>query len=438
MSNEEKALAHVAEAEKNTNNISDIAANTGQRSIETVAVIGAGTMGGGIAMNFVNVGIPVTLLETSDEALQRGLGIIRGNYERSMKRGKLTQQELDERMARISTTLSYSDLADADMVIEAVFENMDIKKAVFSELNKVCKRDAILATNTSTLDVDEIAAVTSRAENVIGLHFFSPANVMRLLEVVRGKHTADDVILSSMAMAVKIKKVAALVGVCFGFVGNRMFEPYGREMQMLLLEGAVPEQIDKAMMDFGMAMGPCSVYDLAGIDVCYKVLKERDDVPDDERYSWAFIDLFEKGRYGQKTGQGFYSYNKETRERLSDPVVEKILEDKASYFGIVRREISDEEIVARMVYPLINEAALILEEGIASKPGDIDIIWIYGYGFPATRGGPMYYADTIGLDKVYKSITELSEKHGAQYWTPAPLLERLVKEGKPFAELNNS
>jgi 3-hydroxyacyl-CoA dehydrogenase len=434
---ESQALEYVSLAERLAHEIPGINPDTASRKIRSVGIIGAGTMGGGIAMNFINVGIPVTLLESSDEALQRGVGIIRGNYERSMKKGKLTEEQLDERMALISTTLSYADLSDAELVIEAVFENMDIKKAVFAELDKVCKTGAILATNTSTLDVDEIAAVTSRPEDVIGLHFFSPANVMRLLEVVRGGKTADDVIVTCMNMALEIHKVAALVGVCFGFVGNRMFEPYGREMQMLLLEGATPEQIDNALTDFGMAMGPCAVYDLAGIDVAYKVLKERTDLLDDERYSWAFIELYEKGRLGQKSGSGFYSYDAKTREQSSDPEIQAIIKDKAEYFGISQRVISDDEIVARCIYPLINEAALILDEDIASRPSDIDIIWIYGYGFPATKGGPMYYADSIDLEIVLQKIGDFREKHGEQYWTPAPLLEQLVKEGKSFSDLNN-
>lgn len=438
MKQQEAALEHVKIAERLAHEIAGIDPATPLRQISSVGIIGAGTMGGGIAMNFINVGIPVVLLETSDEALQRGLGIIQANYERSMKKGKLTQEQLDERLALLSGSLEYTDLKDADLVIEAVFENMEIKKAVFTELDKVCKAGAILATNTSTLDVDEIAGVTARPEDVIGLHFFSPANVMRLLEVVRGEKTADDVILTSMAMATSIKKVAALVGVCFGFVGNRMVEPYGREMQMLLLEGATPGQIDRALTDFGMAMGPCSVYDLAGIDVCYKVLQERTDVPDDERYSWAFIDLYEMGRYGQKTGKGFYTYDRETRERTEDPEVLAMLKAKADHFGITQRTISDDEIIARCLYPLINEGALILDEGIASRPSDIDIIWIYGYGFPAALGGPMYYADSIGLDKIYNKICEFRDQHGEQYWKPAPLLERLVKDGKSFSDFDNS
>lgn len=436
MQDEALSMEHVSAAEKATQDIPGLSKDTTTREIGSVGIVGAGTMGGGIAMNFINVGIPVILLETSDEALQRGVGIIRRNYERTMSKGKLTQEQFDERMALISATLNYADLSNVDMVIEAVFENMEIKKTVFTELDTVCKAGAILATNTSTLNVDEIAAVTSRPEDVIGLHFFSPANVMRLLEIVRGERTADDVIATSMQMAISIRKVAALVGVCFGFVGNRMFEPYGREMQMLLLEGAVPEQLDKVMMEFGMAMGPCSVYDMAGLDVCYKVLKERNDVPDDEKYSWAFIELFEKGRYGQKNGKGFYSYNKETRERSSDPEVLTLLQNKASYFGIQRREISDEEIVSRMVYPLINEAAFILDEGIASKPSDIDIIWIYGYGFPGARGGPMYYADSVGLKTIHEKLCEFGEKHGEQYWKPEPLLEQLVRDGRSFSDLN--
>ena len=430
------ALKHVSIAEEKAREIPGIGESVTARVVQSVGVVGAGTMGGGIAMNFANVGIPVVLLETSDEALQQGLDIIHANYGRSLTKGKLTQEQADERMALISGTLDYSQLGDVDLVIEAVFENMEIKKSVFRELDNVCKRGVILASNTSTLDVNEIASVTSRSEKVIGLHFFSPANVMRLLEVVRGEKTKDEVIATCLEMAATINKVAVVVGVCFGFVGNRMLEPYGREMQMLLLEGATPEQIDKALTNFGMAMGPCAVYDLAGIDVCYKVLKERTDVPDDQRYSWAFIEMFEKGRYGQKTGQGFYTYNKKTRERSSDPEFEAILIDKAEYFGISRRTISDDEIIERCLYPLINEASLILEEGIASRPSDIDVIWVNGYGFPAALGGPMYYADKIGLKKIYQKICEYREEHGELYWTPAPLMEQLANTGLTFAELN--
>ena len=435
---ESDALAHVSFAEQMTHDIPGISSDTTPRPIYSVGIVGAGTMGGGIAMNFVNVGIPVTLLETSEEVLRRGLGIIRGNYKRSMKKGRITQEQLDERMAVITSTLNYSDLSDADLIIEAVFENMDIKKAVFSEFDKVCKQGAILATNTSTLDVNEIAAVTSRPEDVIGLHFFSPANVMRLLEVVRGEKTADDVIITCMQMAITIRKVAAFVGVCFGFVGNRMMEPYSREAQMLLLEGVTPEQVDKALTDWGMAIGACAVHDLAGIDVSYKIRQERDDLPDDPRYGWAIQDLYDAGRYGQKNGRGFFTYDPTTRKSESDPEVLKLIEEKSAALGIDRKTITDDEIIARCIYPLINEAALILEEGIAIRPGDIDIIWINGYGFPAALGGPMFYADTIGLDKIYKKICEYGEEHGELYWTPAPLLERLVKEGKSFSDLNNN
>ena len=431
-----ESLRHLFFAERMVNKIPGINSAIAARTIESVGIIGAGTMGGGIAMNFVNVGIPVILLETNAEALQRGLDIIRSNYERSMKKGRIAQEQVDECMALLTTTLNYVDLSDADLIIEAVFESMEIKKAVFSELDKACKQGAILATNTSTLDIDEIAAVTTRPEDVIGLHFFSPANVMRLLEVVRCELTSNEVIVTCMKMAKTIHKVAVLVGVCFGFVGNRMIEPYCRETQMLLLEGALPAQVDKALIDWGMAMGPCAVLDLTGIDVSYKIRQERTDLPDDPRYGWAIQDLYEAGRYGQKNGKGFYSYDPETRKAESDAEVLKMIEDKSSSLEINRKTITDDEIIARCIYPLINEAALILEEGIASRPGDIDIIWINGYGFPAHRGGPMFYADTIGLEKIYQKICEYRDEHGALYWTPAPLLERMVKEGKSLADLN--
>jgi len=436
-SKQSRSLRHVFFAERITNKIPGISAGTA-KIINAVGIIGAGTMGGGIAMNFINVGIPVILLETNNELLQRGLGIIRGNYERSMKKGRLTQTQVDERMAMIKGTLNYTDLSNVDLVVEAVFENMEIKKEVFSELDNVCKQGAILATNTSTLDLNEIAAVTRRPENVIGLHFFSPANVMRLLEVVRGEKTSNETIAACMSLAKTIRKVPALVGVCFGFVGNRMFETYSREMQMLLLEGANPEQVDKALTNLGMAMGPCAVHDLAGIDVSYKIRQERHDLPNDPRYGWAIVDLYEAERYGQKNGKGFFSYDPKTRAVQSDPIVLEMIEHKSSELDISRITITDEEIIARCIYPLINEAALILEEGIAIRPSDIDIIWINGYGFPAVRGGPMFYADTIGLDNILQQICNYREEHGDLYWTPAPLLERLVKEGKNFSSLNIS
>ncbi|NNM00653.1 MAG: hypothetical protein HKO62_07875 [Gammaproteobacteria bacterium] len=434
---EEQALRHVAVAETMTREIPGISPDTAPRPVDRVGVIGAGTMGGGIAMNFANAGIPVTLVETSEAALQRGLGIIQSNYARTVKKEKISQAQMDERLALIDGALDYAPLAGADLVIEAVFENMDIKRQVFKALDEVCKPGAILATNTSTLDVDAIAAVTGRPEDVIGLHFFSPANVMRLLEIVRGAATADEVIVTGLAVAERIGKVSAVVGVCFGFVGNRMLEPYSREAQMLLLEGATPAQVDKALTDFGMAMGPCAVHDLAGIDVSFKVRQERDDVPDDPRYGWAIVELYNADRYGQKNGKGFYRYEAGNRQPIADPDVDAMIAAAAKRLGVERRAISDEEIVARCLFPLINEGALCLEEGIAIRPGDIDVIWINGYGFPAQRGGPMYYADSVGLEEIFRFIGDYHVSHGAQFWTPAPLLEQLLLEGRNFSDLNN-
>ena len=433
LSPESAAQRHIFFSQRQATRIPDVPRDTPVRDVKSAAVLGAGTMGGGIAMNFANAGIPVTVLEVGREALDRGLAVVRGNYERSMNRGRLTREQVEQRMGLITGTLDYADLAGADFVIEAVFENMEIKKQVFARLDEVCKEGAILATNTSTLDINDIAAATARPEDVIGTHFFSPANVMKLLEAVRGEATAKDVIATTMKLARTLGKVPVLAGVCYGFIGNRMLEGYGREAGFLLLEGATPEQIDKAIYDFGMPMGPFAMSDLAGIDVGYRVRQERKStLPDDPRYAAIADKLHGMGRFGQKTAAGFYRYEAGNRTPISDPEVHALIEGEARRLGIERRQISDDEIVKRCIYPVINEGARVLEEGIALRSSDIDIVWIYGYGFPPYRGGPMFYADTVGLGEVYETIRGFREDHG-DYWTPAPLLERLAGAGKTFA-----
>ena len=421
---------HLFFAEREVAKISDVPKDTVKRDINSVGVIGAGTMGGGISMNFLNAGIPVTILEVSQDGLDHGLGIIRKNYEGMVKKGRMSDAQLEELMAMITGTLDYTDMSDADLVIEAVFENMAIKKEVFSKLDEVCKQGAILASNTSSLDLDEIAEITKRPEDVIGLHFFAPANVMPLLEIVRGAKTARDVIATTMALAKTIRKIGVLVGVCFGFVGNRMFFPYVREAQLMLLEGVSAERIDQVAFDWGMAMGPNSVIDLSGIDVFNKLNSEWKDKPDDPAYYRVCSVLAEMERYGQKTGRGMYIY--EGRKAVPDPEVAEIAAREAKTLGIEPREISDEEIMERIMYAMINEGALILEEGIAQRCSDIDVVFANGYGMPRHRGGPMIYADIVGLNKVYEAICKYRDRYGDLYWTPAPLLEKLAKEGKTF------
>jgi 3-hydroxyacyl-CoA dehydrogenase len=428
---ESAGLRHVFFAERQTSKIEGIDRNIPLRPVNSVGIIGAGTMGGGIAMNFANAGIAVILLELNQEALDRGIGICRKNYERSAAKGRFTPGQVEHFMGLISGTTSYADLADADLVIEAVFEDPQIKYEVFRKLDVVCKPGAILASNTSYQDIDAIAAVTSRPQDVLGMHFFSPANVMKLLEVVRGEKTADDVLATVMKLAKKIRKVAVLSRVCYGFIGNRMLGGYFREAQMLLLEGATPSQVDSAMQAFGMAMGPLAVGDLAGLDVGYKARQALPDRPDHPATHVA-DQLVEMGRMGQKTGAGYYRYDSETRKRLADPEVEAMIRAEAERLGIEPRTISDAEIVARVIYPLINEGASILEEGIAQRASDIDIVYIYGYGFPAHRGGPMFYADAVGTKAVYDKIYEFRDTLREADWQPAPLLEKLAAENGRF------
>ena len=430
-SSESAGLRHVFFAERQASKIEGIDRNTPLRPVNSVGIIGAGTMGGGIAMNFANAGIEVVLLELNQEALDRGIGICRKNYQRSAAKGRFTQEQVEQFMGRINGTTAYDDLAEVDLVIEAVFEDPQIKYDVFRKLDAVCKPGAILASNTSYQDIDAIAAVTSRPQDVLGMHFFSPANVMKLLEVVRGEKTADDVLATVMKLAKRIRKVAALSRVCYGFIGNRMLGGYFREAQMLLLEGATPSQVDSAMQSFGMAMGPLAVGDLAGLDVGYKARQALPDRPDHPATHIA-DQLVEMGRMGQKTGAGYYRYDPETRKRMDDPEVETMIRAEAERLGIEPRTISDEEIVARVIYPLINEGARILEEGIAQRASDIDIVYIYGYGFPAHRGGPMFYADTVGTKKVYDSICEFRDNLRSDDWQPAPLLEKLAADNGRF------
>ena len=427
-----QAQRHLFFAEREVAKIPDVPKNTPVREIKNVAVIGAGTMGGGIAMNFINAGIPVTVLEADQAGLDRGLGIIRKNYAVAVNKGRMTEAQLEQAMGMIAPTTHYADIAGADLVIEAVFETMDIKKDVFTRLDEVCKQGAILASNTSSLDLNEIAAVTNRPQDVIGMHFFAPANVMKLLEIVRGDNTAGDVIATAMAAAKKIRKVGVLVGVCFGFVGNRMFFPYIREAQLMMLEGIPPERVDQVAYDWGMAMGPHAVMDLSGLDVFYKLNNEWQDRPDDPVYCRMITVLSEMGRLGQKTGAGTYRY--EGRKAVPDPEVMEIAMREAQALGVQQIDVSDEEIIERLLYSMINEGARVLEEGIAIRPGDIDVIFVNGYGMPRYRGGPMKYADMAGLDKVYAAIVKYRERYGELWWTPSPLLEQLAGAGRTFQE----
>lgn len=432
-----RAQQHFFFAERAASHVKDYDKSTPVRDIKKVGVIGAGTMGGGIAMNFANAGIPVVMLELKQEALDKGLALIRKNYENTAKKGRLTAEGVEQRMALLQGTTEYADLGDVDLVIEAVFEKMEVKQQVFSTLDEVCKPGAILATNTSTLDVNEIAAATKRPEDVIGLHFFSPANVMKLLEVVKADKTSPDVIKTAMQMAKKIRKVAVLVGVCFGFVGNRMIECYSREANRLILEGAKPEQIDKVIFDFGLPMGPFTMGDMAGLDIGYYVRESRREfIKHDPSYCILADKLVEQGRVGLKVGKGAYLYEAGNRAPIPDPSILEMAKEEAAKLGIEQREIGEQEIIERVIYPLINEGALILEEGIAAKSSDIDVIYVYGYGFPVYRGGPMQYADEVGVDTVYNAMCKYRDslgEYGKHWFEPAPLLKQLAEQNKTFA-----
>jgi 3-hydroxyacyl-CoA dehydrogenase len=432
-SEQSKSLIHVFFSEREVGKIPDIPKETATIPIKSAAVVGAGTMGGGIAMALANAGIPVVLKEADRAALDRGLATIQLNYANSVKRGRFSEEVAEERMKRITPTLSYDDFSGVDLVIEAVFEAMALKKEVFQELDRVCKPGAILASNTSTLSIDEIASSTSRPAFVIGTHFFSPANVMRLLEIVRGKATSKEVIATCMQLSKTLGKVGVLVGNCRGFVGNRMFGPYRREAQFLVEEGAHIEAVDRALQDFGMAMGPLATGDLAGLDVGWRIRKEYRHL-EQPGIRQPFLEdrLCELGRYGQKTGAGWYKYDEQRKAQL-DPAVDELIAKWVAEAGVAQREIPAEEIVDRCLYALVNEGARILEEGFALRASDIDIIYLNGYGFPAHRGGPMWYADAGGLRKVYQRISEFHRDHG-EIWKPAPLLKQLAEQGKTFAE----
>jgi 3-hydroxyacyl-CoA dehydrogenase len=430
--NESKALRHMFFAERQTSKIPDVPEDTPVRELKKAAVIGAGTMGGGIAMNFANAGIPVTLIDMNQAAVDKGLSTIKKNYAATVSKGRLKQADMDKRLGLINETTKLEDAKEADIIIEAVFERMDVKKDLFRKLDALAKPGAILATNTSTLDVDEIAASTRRPQDVIGTHFFSPANVMRLLEVVRGKKTDKSVLATTMKLGKTLKKVPVVSGVCDGFIGNRMLEKYGQQSLFLLDEGATPQQVDAAMAKFGMAMGPFTMYDMAGNDIGWEIRKRRYQERPDFVYSKIADRICEQGRFGQKTGKGFYKYEAGNRKPIPDPDVDRILTSYRKEIGAKPRTISDEEIVERLVYALVNEGAHILEEGIALRASDIDMVYLTGYGFPPYRGGPMFYADTVGLAKVLSAIEGFQKGYQGDQWKPAPLLVKLAKEGKRF------
>jgi 3-hydroxyacyl-CoA dehydrogenase len=431
-----KALQHVFFAERKAANVPNLDKNVAKRDIKSVAIIGAGTMGGGIAMNFLNVGIPVTLLEMKQDALDRGVGVIRKNYENTAAKGKLTQEQVQQRMGLLKPTLSYDDLRDADLVIEAVFETMAIKKDVFAKLDKVVKKGAILASNTSYLSIDEIADSTSRPSDVVGMHFFSPANVMRLLEIVRGAKTAQDVLVTVVDIAKRINKVGVVCGNRDGFIGNRMLGGYAYQASLMVLEGAMPEQVDAALRNFGMPMGVLQMSDLAGLDVGYKSRKDRDPASFDGRVTRSADLLVEMGRMGQKTQAGYYDYAPGDRTPRPSPVVAEIIEKVSMEYGIARRKFTDEEIVERCFLALMNVGCDVLNEGVAYRASDIDIVYLYGYGFPAYRGGPMFWAENeVGLKTALEKLKKYSAATGGKWLKVSPLLEKLVAEGKGFASV---
>ncbi len=437
-SSESAAQRYYFFAEREAAKVLDVPADTPQREIKTGGIIGAGTMGGGIAMNFANAGVPVTLLETSQEALDRGLKTIRTNYENTAKRGGMKAEDVEKRMALITPTLDYNALKDADVIIEAVFETMEVKETVFKKLDEVAKPGAILATNTSGLDVNQIASYTKRPGDVIGMHFFSPANVMKLLENVRGKATEKDVIATVMSFSKKIGKIPVLVGVCEGFVGNRMLRMRGIQSAYMMEEGALPQQIDKVVYDYGFPMGPFAMSDLAGNDVGWRIRQGKNEKEKrNVRYTGYVADaICELGRFGQKTGSGYYKYNLPDRTPIPDPEVEKIIEETSKKLGITRRAISDQEILERALYPMVNEGAKILEEGMAQRSLDIDVIWVNGYGWPVYRGGPMWWADNVvGLKTIHDALLKYRDASGDPFWEPAPLLKKLVQEGKKFSSV---
>jgi len=434
-----KSLIHVFFAERETRKVPGLPADTKSLRMASGGVVGAGTMGGGIAICFANAGLPVTVLDTSQEALDRGLAVIGKTYDSMVKRGRITAPEKDQRMALIHGTLAYEDLGGADVVIEAVFESLELKQKIFKTLDGVVKPGAVLATNTSTLDITEIAGATRRPQDVVGLHFFSPANVMPLLEVVRTESTAPAVIRTALDLAKTLRKTPVLARVCYGFIGNRMMEGYAREAQRMVLEGAAPRQIDGALETWGMAMGILAVFDMAGIDVGVNVHRANADrYPPDPSYYQADVALHAAGRLGQKNGKGYYKYLPGDRVRHDDPEAVEILRGAARRLGIPQQSHSSDEIVERCVLPLINEGIRILEEGVASRAGDVDVVWCAGYGFPRYRGGPLFYADTIGLKRVYDGMLKYRDLHGPMHWQPAPLLARLVAEGRTLRDWDSA
>ena len=437
---ESAALRHIFQAERAASHINGMPDSVASRPINRVGVVGAGTMGGGIAMSFINAGLPVTLLETTQEALDRGLANIRRNYQGALRKGSLTEAGLEQRLALITPTLQYEPLRDADLVIEAVFEDLEVKRKVFERLDEIVKRGAILASNTSALNLDAIARFTQRPRDVIGLHFFSPANIMRLLEVVRGAETANDTLATAMALAKTIGKVAVVARVCDGFIGNRMVARYSMAAHDMLVAGALPQQIDAALQNFGMAMGPFRMADLAGLDIGWAIRKRRAAEFPNEDFSNVADILCEAGRFGQKTGSGFYRYEAGTRVGVPDPAVTAIIERYRETQGVVPRAIPDAEIVERCIYALINEGARTVDEGIAQRSSDVDLVYLNGYGFPAYRGGPMFYGDSVGLITVVRALSRIAAVSGADagFWTPAPLLARLAREGKTFSEYRGS
>ena len=433
-SNQSLSQRHAFFAEREARKVSGLGPETSQTDVRHAAVLGCGTMGTGIAMCFANAGIPVIVTESEQGMLDRGMKMIRKNYASTVSKGRMTEEEAEARLALIEPTLEFERVSAADVVIEAVFEEMELKKKIFTRLDGLCKADAILATNTSSLDVNTIAAVTGRPEQVVGTHFFSPANVMRLVEIVRGDHTSPEVLATTLTLSKQLGKVGVVVGVCDSFAANRMLYPYSRQAQFLIEEGAFPEQVDKVIYDFGRPLGPFALSDLAGIDVGWRVRQHREPSrPKHLRYSEIADRLYEMGRYGQKTRKGWYNYEEGSRIPMPDPEVVDLVVRTSRELEIDRREISDEEILQRCIYPLINEGAHILEEGIAQRASDLDIVWLYGFGFPRYRGGPMFYADSVGLRHVYEVMQGFCEIH--QDWLePAPLLERLAREDKTFAE----
>ena len=430
---EARALRHLFFAEREVRRIPGLAKDVQARPVKRVGIVGAGTMGGGISMCFANAGVPVTLLDATQAALDKGLATIRKNYERSVTRGSLKPEQMEERLRLITPTLDFAALADADVVIEAVFENMALKKEIFGKLDAVVRKGALIGTNTSTLDIDEIAAVTQRPEDVVGLHFFSPANVMQLLEIVHAKHTAPDVLVTALDIAKQIKKTGVVAKVCYGFIGNRMMDPYAREAEHCLLEGATPEQVDGALEKFGMAMGILAVFDLAGVDIGYLTRSERKHLlPDDPAFYRPDTLLNERGWLGQKTGRGYYRYDS-ARKRTPDPEVVELMWEEGRRLGIEQRRPGETEIQERCLYAMINEGARLLEEGVALRASDIDVVYTSGYGFPRYRGGPMFYADSVGLKAIYERILEFQRTLDARYWEPAPLLKQLALSGSSFA-----